>query len=94
MAAFLGLEPLEHATALVGVVPAAETIAPDESEVTDEIPCLVATGFNSTAPIPQRPVGQVDKASASIAGDSRFESYSEVKWFDWCSTTGRKALLV
>ena len=32
MAGFLGLEPLEHVTALVGVVPAAESIAPDESE--------------------------------------------------------------
>ena len=29
---FLGLEPLEHVTVLVGVVPAAESIAPDESE--------------------------------------------------------------
>ena len=32
VAGFLGLEPLEHVTVLVGVVPAAESIAPDESE--------------------------------------------------------------
>ena len=70
VAGFLGLEPLEHVTVLVGVVPAAESIAPDEREAMGIATVFWVLGF----------VYGIRKSSPLSLASSSFASLFLLRW--------------